>query len=84
MVMGRETLPADGGYFFVVDTEHAVVVRKCDLSLVARIPVWALEPKHADRLASGGTHARPVGDGDLGSLGESASATAVAGALLDG
>ena len=33
-----EELLADGAHFFVVDGDEAVVMRKCDLSVVARIP----------------------------------------------
>ncbi len=37
-VMAGVDLLADGSHFFVVDGEDAVVMRKCDLSVVARIP----------------------------------------------
>lgn len=37
-VMAGEALLADGAHFFVVDGDNAVVMRKCDLTVVARIP----------------------------------------------
>ena len=37
-VIGGDMLPADGAYFFVMDGAEAVVMRKCDQSLVARVP----------------------------------------------
>ena len=37
-VMAGEALPADGFHFFVLDGDDAVIMRKCDLSVVARIP----------------------------------------------
>ena len=37
-VMAGEDLLADGNHFFVVDGDDAVVMRKCDLTIVARIP----------------------------------------------
>ncbi len=37
-VMAGEELLADGAHFFIVDGDDAVVMRKCDLSVVARIP----------------------------------------------
>ncbi len=37
-VMAGESLPADGFHFFVVDGDDAVLMRKCDLTVVARIP----------------------------------------------
>ena len=37
-VMAGEDLLADGAHFFIVDGDDAVVMRKCDLSVVARIP----------------------------------------------
>ena len=37
MVLAGEMLPGDGGYYFVVDTEETVVMRKCDNSVVARL-----------------------------------------------
>ncbi|MDE0234294.1 MAG: hypothetical protein OXU69_00680 [Gemmatimonadota bacterium] len=36
--MAGEELLADGAHFFVVDGDDAVVMRKCDLSVVARVP----------------------------------------------
>ncbi len=42
MIKRGEMLPPDGGYFFVTEEEMTLVVRKCDLSLVARIPAWAV------------------------------------------
>ncbi len=38
MVMHGETLPGDGGHFFVADGDEIVVMRKCDNSHVARLP----------------------------------------------
>ncbi len=86
MVMAREMLPADGGHFFVMDGENAVVMRKCDRSLIARIPLRALESEHAaeDRLAWRGTHARPTGDGTPAPPSGSSNVTAAVGAPLDG
>ena len=37
-VVGGEMLPAYGNYFFLVDGEDSVLMRKCDRSIVARIP----------------------------------------------
>lgn len=37
-VMAGEELLADGAHFYVLDGDDAVVMRKCDLSIVARIP----------------------------------------------
>ena len=37
-VMAGEDLLADGSHFFVVDGDDAVVMRKCDLTVAARIP----------------------------------------------
>ena len=37
-VMAGEDLLADGAHFFIVDGDDAVVMRKCNLSVVARIP----------------------------------------------
>ena len=37
MVLAGEMLPGDGGYYFVVDSEETVVMRKCDGSVVARL-----------------------------------------------
>jgi len=37
-VMAGEDLLADGNHFFVVDGDDAVVMRKCDLTVAARIP----------------------------------------------
>lgn len=42
MIRKGYSLPADGGYFFVSQDAVALVMRKCDLSLVARIPSWAV------------------------------------------
>ncbi len=53
MVMAREMLPADGGHFFVMDGKNAVVMRKCDRSLVARIPLRALESEHVAAPSAG-------------------------------
>lgn len=39
MVMAEEMLPADGDYFFVLDGQERVVMRKCDGTLVARVPL---------------------------------------------
>ncbi len=37
-VIGGDMLPAGGAYFFVMDGAEAIVMRKCDQSLVARVP----------------------------------------------
>ena len=44
MVRKGQVLPPDGDYFFVSEAEATLILRKCDLSLVATIPAWAVEP----------------------------------------
>lgn len=38
MVLRGEMLPANGNYFFMLEGRYAVVMRKCDRSVVARVP----------------------------------------------
>ena len=47
-VMAGEELLADGGHFFIVDGDDAVVMRKCDMSVVARIPGHRIPGLDAD------------------------------------
>ncbi len=35
-------LPPFGGYFSVPEGDVTLVVKKCDLSVVAKIPAWAV------------------------------------------
>lgn len=46
--MAGEPLPADGFHFFVLDGDDAVLLRKCDLSVVARIPHRQIPQQNAE------------------------------------
>lgn len=53
MVTTGRMLPANGNYFFVMDGDDSVIMRKCDRSLVARIAgnAYALAGRRPDRVA---------------------------------
>ena len=53
MVRKGHMLPPDGGYFFVSEDTTTLVVRKCDLSLVAKIPALGVA-RAGVRVALGG------------------------------
>ena len=50
MVKRGDMLPPLGGYFFVSEGDVTLVVKKCDLSVVAKIPAWAVG-RAEDRVA---------------------------------
>ena len=61
-------LPPFGGYFFVSEGDVTLVVKKCDLSVVAKIPAWAVG-RAEDRVARVevlGDMARETGGGTAG------------------
>lgn len=53
MVVRGDMLPADGNYFFMVEGAYSVVMRKCDGSVVARVPTGEALQQPSDRVVVG-------------------------------
>ena len=50
MVVRGDMLPADGNYFFMVDGAYSFVLRKCNGSVVARVPTGGALQQPSDRV----------------------------------
>jgi hypothetical protein len=67
-VMRGEMLPPNGNHFFLVSADGATVLRKCDRTVIARIPIetsvfWSNQISDPSRLTwKGGTMASVAAD----------------------